>query len=175
MRRTLASTLATVLVLALAGTSTAATVPTRPEPVHSTAGVTGTQARTVGLAAIATSGTHPPYTPLNPSYTVTEAGGTTTGQVNFLSTPWYYQWSMTISPEIRAGIIGLVTENTRLTCDGREIASSHHVQVSDYLFHGRAAVDSQCPQYRLDGRLEFDYRGAVGIIDFWDHFTVSLI
>ncbi|MFD2422158.1 hypothetical protein [Amycolatopsis pigmentata] len=123
-----------------------------------------------GLATPAQAEEIHAYTPQNPSYESVTAGGTFTGQVSF-SGPTY-AWSVQIALDIQAGIVGPVVENTTLTCDGKVVASSHHIEQSDYLFHGSSAVDTDCNKYVLDGTLQFTYQGAVGTVIIYDPFVV---
>jgi hypothetical protein len=82
-------------------------------------------------------------------------------------------WGVKIDPANAVGIGSLVTENTKVTCNGVEISNSHHVEAADYHFHGSNKVDTNCVQYKLNGTLSFTYNGAAATIDFFDVFTVK--
>jgi hypothetical protein len=111
------------------------------------------------------------YTPQNPRYESVTGGGTFVAQVDLGGGPTY-AWGVKIALDVQAGIVGPVVENTTLTCDGKIVASSHHVEQSDYLFHGSSVVNATCNKYVLDGTLQFTYRGAVGTVIIHDPFVV---
>ncbi|EFL12492.1 MULTISPECIES: hypothetical protein [Actinomycetes] len=112
------------------------------------------------------------YTPQNPEFIHDTDGGRFVGRVSFDTPNLTYAWGVGIAPQIVLGIVGPVTENTVTSCEGKVVASSHHVEPADYIFHGSSVVDTNCPQYTLDGTLNFMYRGAVGTIIIHDSFVV---
>lgn len=127
-----------------------------------------------GVVLRAESAQEPPheYSPQNPAYENVTAGGRFTGQVSFGEPNLRYAWGVKIAPDIIAGIVGRVLENTITFCDGKEVARSNHLEPADYMFHGSNVVDPACQNYILDGTLTFTYQGAMGTIYIHDNFVV---